>query len=532
MRRIGSISGIARTTSVFCMTMLSAILAGTAAAQKVERYDLISAGGRGSSADNVIAVSLGQTGLDGTMVGQGFRLLGGIAYPLGTTGTGSGPTFAGNPVPSNDPVVLGANNTIRVVVRDSPTQVALFTRPIGGAAYVSVQMTAAGADTFVATIPAARITPSGLEYYIGAQNANGQSTLPATNPADNPFTLATSGNFTATQTTGKRVHRMFGTPLQLDPTGVTQVLGDDLGELTAESWRIGRFDPANNRYTEGAGVGPLSAGVGFWLITDQNKGIDANGRSLTPGIEGGVEITLLPGWNQIGHPFGFGVRWQDFLVRIDAQTVPVGSAENTVVENRLVDYDGSYRNATVALAWHGYWVRNISNPPANVRLVVPTTPVRQGKTDGAGGALALEPGTLRLRFEAGDQMDEVVAGIRAGTAAGPDRADWTEPPAPPAPFVDAWFDLASAGAPAGERYMTDLRPGIGDGETWRLKVRGTAAATPLVITVDGIGALDGAGSAALIDVASGATFDLAAEQRAALPVAADGAWERELRLVL
>ncbi|WP_424962847.1 fibronectin type III domain-containing protein [Ekhidna sp.] len=88
-----------------------------------------------------------------------------------------------------------------------------------------------------------------------------------------------------------------------------------LGEHDDSKWRIVQYRNGNNfDYTQGLSKESMTRGEGYWFISTQE--IDLNiGSAIAPENtrDNLFQMSLAEGWNQVGNPYPFDIKWSDVL---------------------------------------------------------------------------------------------------------------------------------------------------------------------------------------------------------------------------
>ena len=367
------------------------------------------------------------------------------------------------------PAVLGEPVTVTVSSAGfAPSSAELFYRPAGGGGY-RVAALAEGETGFVGTIPADAVTIAGVDYYVVLAGNGVRATSPAAAPSQSPRHLRVAiPQLEAPVAFEAGRYRMVALPLVPDRPTPLAVFGDadDFGPYDPSVWRLFRWDPAagdDGAYDEFRDVAPLVPGRGVWVVTRAGGTFDVDD-ALSADASGPAALTLQPGWNQIGTPFGFPVAWAD-VDGSDLVSPPVAWTGT-----------GYTSDQAVLRPWEGYFVENTTGAP--VTLTAP--PVAADVSTPRSAPLAGTGYRLRLRVTGdGGVVDaENVAGIDAAAAPGRDRLDRGEPP-PPGPHVRLSF------VDGGARLAHSVRPDAGGGAAWDAEVTATAGllAAPLDLRV-------------------------------------------------
>jgi hypothetical protein len=410
------------------------------------------------------------------------------------------------PVITHWPVYTGTENadlTITATVTDdggSPTATLHYRRG-GESSFSTVTMTAAG-DQFSGTIPGGQVTSRGLEYYLSATDGTNTVFQPAVDPTLAPYVVRVQvGNLvrsgTLTGGSEQTAYRMFSVPLDLDNATVEAVLADDLGEYDETKWRFFRYLQA--AYYEHPEAGQFSPGRAFWLIVGQSiEDIDA-GSGTTVSTADSFEVTLPPGWTDVGLPFDF--------------PVPARSlGMDTTVVNGPYAYQGQWllpAQVPYLSSWHGYAFHNVSG--SNVTLKIP--PVMGMAAAGDGRCPVAEdtnrPGrwALRLRARCEDARDEFnYFGCDPSASPRRDPLDLSEPPP-----VGSYISLCAVHPdwPEGTgRLAADFRPADRGDEVWDLNVVSNRPGSVVQLTWELDGTIPEELEIRLHDLKTGADLDL------------------------
>ena len=358
-----------------------------------------------------------------------------------------------------------------------PSAASLFIRTVGETAFQELAGTEQSAGLWAVSIPF-DVPREGVEVYASFQLAGQTVTEPLLTPQAAPFRVpALVPAATSAVVLRARQPRMVTVPLRLGPVdGLSadlgsddplDVFGDDFGETgDPAQWRLLRWDPGAEVYRDAmrdrASFERVRPGAGYWLVTGRGGTFDVE-LGLSTGvtfIEGepradDVTIPVRPGWNQIGNPFFFPIRWDD-----------VGRPAG--VEDPVA-YAGTFEGGQATLRpWEGYLVFN-RGPEGILRFrpVPASGAAARSVAAQVRERAGLGAGVLRVTATAGGVTDEVVLGVAsAATAAASGPVDLRKPPA-----VADGLRLAA----------------LADGEEWisRFQPRGAAAWTlALAATAD------------------------------------------------
>ncbi len=369
----------------------------------------------------------------------------------------------------------------------------------------SVQMVNTGGTTYAGQIPNNEVTVRGLEYYVVAAQYGGITPHTRLNPQ--PLAVLLSNH--AGVSLPDAQYRLVGFSLNVNPSSVTDVFVDDLGDTNSTQWKLGRWNDATQLYDSYHAVGPIKRGRGYWAIARGNKSVGASGTSTAQdtvvGTQRYTKIVLQTDWNQIANPCAFIVDWTGRLV-------PDGGVDAT-----LWAWNGSgYAAATTLQPFQGYWVNNTSGA---LRMLL--LPYAEATIMRAPPNVAKPAGDfwrLGLELAAGDLLDaSTEVGLADGASDDYDAADYGKPPCPPGRFLAVSSLLTRDGARTA-RLAGDFRaPDDADGWRFPLLVQGNVGA-PATLRVTDLPSLPEEYAVALVDLSSGQAYDLRAGGGLVLPL--------------
>ena len=444
-----------------------------------------------------------------------------------STGDQAPPQISHSPISSG---TSGQSLTISAIIVDNVEvqSATLFYRRGGVSSYTSIAMTNSGGDVWEETIPASFVTERGVEYNFSTQDPTGNTTtFPSISSQNNPQVIqVTSSNLSFSSP--NLTYRMISVPIDLDDPSPSGVLVDDLGSYDDTQWRLLKYINGINQEFTKASIGNFEPGSGFWLITRGAKTIGTgSGKSVTTAQN--YEITLQPGWNQIGNPFAFAVNWQD-VIRSSGD-----------VEDVLVGYQGSTNDATgydftrtQLQPFQGYFVNN--REATSVTIEIPpqsaTGTTSLAKQAGLPDLLILQSDEWFLQLTA--QSDRFLdkdnyIGVLNEAADTWDRNDFSE-----APFFDSFVSLyfphedweVYPGF-----YTGDFRSINSEGHFWDFHIKSNIANSEVVLTLAHKQNLPSKTEVVLIDKASRISIRLLEQDSYTFPSGEDGA-ERDFRIVV
>lgn len=153
--------------------------------------------------------------------------------------------------------------------------------------------------------------------------------------------------------------------------------------IAPETLRYARYDPALSDYVRYSGE-PLPdflrvrLGQGFWIMFDHEVTASADGVTAPAGS---VEVTLRPGWQQVGNPYLAPMQFAALTVTYAGNTMDLPSAESQgIMRSYGWVYDrttGEYELVHATLGnhpsiapWEGFWV--LADKTCTLTLTRPT----------------------------------------------------------------------------------------------------------------------------------------------------------------
>jgi len=406
--------------------------------------------------------------------------------------------------------------------------VLLYYRPGGGGNYRSKNAVLNGLN-YEVSLTSSDITQSGtvqdisgLEYYVEVVTQSDDTlTYPALDPVNGPVvkTLRHTGMLAPVVFDRKRF-KMFSVPFKLDQTSVDSVITDDLGTYNPYKWRMFWW---HNRDTTYIDYNPdtddffkFVPGRAYWIITNEDQNFTVGrGRTITTDENYPVPIfkghpdqsktpfEIVPGWNMIGNPFNFPVRWEDCVL----------SSKNVVNSLYHFDGEGFVGDYETLEPWKGYFICNLDTasailwvPPRNANAIPGTNKVNGYKSPVLKD-LAKKEWLIHLSASAKNVSDIYnYAGVRMDASIELDKTDRPEPP-PVSDYISMYFNNVNWAMHPG-RYCVDVRPHGEEGYIWDLKIQTDLENKSITLSWDFIHELPDGWEAYLIDKEENVSFDL------------------------
>ena len=321
-----------------------------------------------------------------------------------------------------------------------------------------------------------------------------------------PTSIAiTFQDYFAPQTYATQVWKMASVPVSPTNGSPSEILVA-LGNYGTKRWRLFRFFDGGYHEFLRENIGGFEPGRAFWLhIREAGLKLRSGGGQTSPMAEP-FEIDLAPGWNDIGTPFAFAVRWDDIMA---ASGDPAGVAGPFAFDGTSWSFpDPSDRLAP----WEGYAVKN--NNSADVILRVPGLSNGSGK-DIAKAASESDGWALQVKAVAGGARDvNNYLGFRPGAEEEWDPADLPEPPAAPGEHVSLYFPHRDW-EEYPDVYTSDFRPEA-DGYSWDFEVRASLRNARIDLSIDGLDEMPAGTAVQLLDLDRG--LKLRVEEGASFPL--------------
>jgi hypothetical protein len=396
-------------------------------------------------------------------------------------------TMAPNPPESEKQATLQFNVPIAL----QAVRVIVYFRNGGGSAYTSVDAKKINAATYEAALPGASVTLEGLEYYVEIQAGKQSYTYPLLDPKNNPKSISVKHAGIKAPTVFKvKQYQMFSVPFNLVSKKPDIELVDDFGPYDPYQWRLWWYHREKNQFIsyvdstryavndslkDGvrvpytyARVVPsnskdmmsyfgLTPGRSFFMISSKEMSFDV-GSGSTVTTDSGFVMTVGPGWNMIGDPFNFEIKWDDCALS--------SGALSTLYYYR--PEDGYHMDYPTLEPWKGYWIYNVDTLAADL-IVLPRK--KSGAKASPKGGRILAPlaegeWLFKISAEADQAKDpENYAGVRHSASDGWDVWDRSEPPSLGDESVQLSFDNSGWKNQAGE-YAADIRSADKNGHAW------------------------------------------------------------------
>ena len=196
----------------------------------------------------------------------------------------------------------------------------------------------------------------------------------------------------------------------------------------------------------------LTIGKGYWLVKKNNFAINSTLQLPTPSTTSGiVTISTRTGWNIIGNPFVVPVKWSD-----------IRTTNNLSANAIAYEYKGTsgFQSVDILEPFKGYYYFHTTTT-LSFPFPFSITPDQTIQEPSVQFTLAHSSSANTDRF--------LTIGIDGAALDGMDDFDLRKPPI----FTDQaaiWIDKPEWDAKH-SRFASDIRPNLGDGQTWNVVVQ-------------------------------------------------------------
>jgi hypothetical protein len=372
------------------------------------------------------------------------------------------PPTISTPYTNSEQLLNGNNYLFQVQVTDDVgvDSVVLYWAVAGKNGYdFRRKLNLAAGNVYDATIYSGEITMQGIQYRVEAWDLSGNITLYPGLTSDDYYihSVRYNGQYLSANIPYD-VWLMLSLPSNAVNTNIFGMLSNDLGSYNTSIWRL--FEWAGGGYQEikDFANGWISDfGRAYWLrhrwgstgpITVYFEGVDSSYGNFTNSTP--AQIFLDQGWNDVGSPFQFDIPW--------------GNISHSASTYGPYAYNGStwlnpsevYNTGVPMQPFKGYSFRNDLGSVDYLSI----TPMSAKKKQ----APAIPDGWQALiRIENSFGQDNNYFGIGTGASEQRDHYDYPEPPSA-LTGTSGYFRLAR------DQFCTDIRPELGDGQTWDFAV--------------------------------------------------------------
>ncbi len=222
---------------------------------------------------------------------------------------------------------LSSDSVIVAITNYQPgTEVELYTRPLRSEIFTRYTMPQVRQEgRFGMVLPKEAFDEVGVAYYLKVipPAGFGESFKPeaARKYASVYHTGGVNFSRTFTSSRDRKDYQLISWPVIPDEGKVREAFSEILGGINQARWRMLRYNTTSGEYdnlgTEFEYVN-IKPGESYWLLADVKEATftlnTGAGKTVAQQLKDHhYEITLKKGWNQVGNPFLFDLKWADIL---------------------------------------------------------------------------------------------------------------------------------------------------------------------------------------------------------------------------
>ncbi|MEM1405298.1 MAG: T9SS type A sorting domain-containing protein [Bacteroidota bacterium] len=231
---------------------------------------------------------------------------------LTTEEQGTGVSLTLGPVTRNQVFAEGDHISLDISSGSPPYTVNFVSRKIADENFTSILADQIAADEFQVLLTADMLDEFGLEFYFEVSDISGD-----TKRSDNDYIyrpVPANGETIPMERFGGTLesYQIFSIPYLVTDNLIATIF-DEKGAYDPVEWRLVRYQ--NNRNVDfGDGINRIELGKGYWFNQKERTTISfSEGNVPFVNQDEHYQLTLTSGWNQIGNPFLFDLKWSDIL---------------------------------------------------------------------------------------------------------------------------------------------------------------------------------------------------------------------------
>jgi hypothetical protein len=338
--------------------------------------------------------------------------------------------------------------------------VTLYWGPAGYGGYTnSSSMFLSGSGNYECAVPGTDVLPRGLQYQVVAADSVGNYSY---YPSSGDYYIHSVHFAPSTTPLGTAVPNdqwhMISIPADARGTNIYGHLENELGYYDNTKWRLFYW---NMSYVEipGFSSGNISKlGQAYWLrhrlggpVNINFEGPDSSYGNFNQSKP--CSLTLEPGWNDIGSPFMFNIDWMNV-------TIPAMVAGPFFYDGTKWLHPSEVISAPIPFkAAAGFSFKN----ELTYTTYLEVTPAALNKSGKTAGIKQPNGWQAVVTVENQNGSDNNSFGLSTDASLRRDRYDYPEPPSG-LTGTSGYFRLAD------DKFCTDIRPELGDGQTWDFAV--------------------------------------------------------------
>lgn len=289
--------------------------------------------------------------------------LAGTGFPLGF----DQPQFV-SPFNQSSP-----NISIRAVGGVPPySQMTFYYRKITSNDFAIRSLPGTGGAMYQTEVDATMLDEVGVEFYFKVSDGSGSTAESArffmyrgVSPQGEKIPFTKYGGTAQS-------YEIFSIPYTLSDNLVASVF-EELGPIDKSKWRLVRYQGGKN--VDLGIANRIEPGKGYWFNRKENIEISFSGGTIIEQNQSKpFEMQLESGWNQIGNPLPFDIKWNDVLA---------ANPDVTLIGNlKVFNSSGFHLNdeSNTLTKWSGGFVHNGNNSIVNLKIPVTLRNSAGGRT--------------------------------------------------------------------------------------------------------------------------------------------------------
>ena len=360
-----------------------------------------------------------------------------------------------------------SNVELEIVSGTPPYTVDFFHRSITSADFIQISATEQTSDNFQAKVTSTMLDELGVEFYFEVQDGSGDRKQSNTgyiyqgvSPSGQTLPFSKSGGTLES-------YELFSIPYDLTDN-LIETIFDEMGAYDPALWRLVRYQGGRN-VDFGSGINRIELGKAYWFNQKERIEIDfTNGTVANVNQSESFKMRLETGWNQIGNPFLFNLRWSEIL-EINGNPSTIG--ELKVYNSETIQLI----NGDDLITWSGGFVHNDGSPLViDIPVDIRNTGGRSGRSARVVGSnIDADEWLLPFTVEQDDKIYDLTA-IGMHPLASYEK-DWYDDIHPP-----KWGDNLEFYSRHDEffnpKFAHDIVPGS-DAHTWQLSIESASKST-------------------------------------------------------
>ena len=317
-----------------------------------------------------------------------------------------------------------------------------------------------GNNLYQATVPRSIINEQGINLMVKSVDSSPDLNTSLSETIFRPVFVDSLSFSILSSTPGtNETYQMISIHYDLEEEAISNVIKDEIEIKDLTKWGIWKWNPATKKYDRypTGDIGSFSRGNSFWIASVNNRFVCRAGYSYPAKP---YSFNLSPGWNQIGHPFAFPVRYSEIL------------SANSNVSGLSQFYDYTNYNWTIINNQleprKGYFIKNQN--PDNVFLIIPAIAANQSLSSASIKNANPDGWKIQLLVRNNQVSDaHNYLGVKESARTKWDPSDQPEPPPAIGKYISLYFPHDEWQQYPG-CYTSDFRPEIEDRYEWNIEI--------------------------------------------------------------